>query len=682
MKRFVIFSMLMVFAASAALAQRFHDEIEFPEINLFTMPDVVTFELRNGIKFYLVEDSELPLINISVTVRAGSFMDPADQTGLASFTFNQMRNGGTRSMSYDELNELLERRAARMEAGAGLSSGSASMSVLKEDFDTLLPIFIEMLQHPGYEESRFNLAKTQSNSAIGRRNDEPASIAAREFRRLIYGTDSVYGRNQEYTDLDNITIDDMRAFHEKVMVGRNMKIAVIGDFRARDMRRALERAFRDIPAGTRTELNLPSVSYEFEPTLNFVNKSDAQQSFIRIGHIGGRRDNPDFAALQMMNEILSGGFSGRLLQIIRTDLGLAYSVGGGYQSLTQYDGTFFVTLSTANENTAQAVEATIHQISRLQSEAVTERELVDARDRILNSLVFRYTSRAAVLNERISNDYNGLPADAFNRYIEELGRVTVADVQRVAREYIRPDALQVLIVGSRDALSDQLAVLGEHNEIDITIPRRAVAQVAVDGEDASDVLAAMSAALVSADTALERVVYNATINQGGMNLQVEATMGFPDALTQVIQAPQGSITIAYANGIGKMVMGPNEQPLPGMQVEAIQNEVARHYLSIAVSASDLNAVLVGDTEFAEQPATEVFFPELNLTMYLSKETSLPMGIRVKEFNSMVGQEIEAITTYSEWTVVDGVAMAYATDSTVGGTSVGKMTITSHTVNPE
>lgn len=681
MKRFIFFSLLMAVTASAVFAQRFHDEIEFPEINRFNMPDVVTFELRNGITFYLVENPELPLINLSVTVRAGSFMDPVGQTGLASFTFSQMRNGGTQSMSYEELNEMLERRAASMEAGAGLTSASASMNVLKEDFDALLPVFIEMLRQPGYEEARFNLAKTQSNSAIARRNDQPAGIATREFRRLIYGPDSVYGRIQEYSDLDNITIEDMRAFHQQVMVGRNLKIAVIGDFRARDMRRTLERAFRDFPAGTRNELNLPAVNYTFEPSLNFANKSDAQQSFIRIGHIGGRRANPDYAALQMMNEILSGGFSGRLLQIIRTDLGLAYSVGGAYQSLTQYDGLFFVSLSTANENTAQAVQATIHEITRLQTEQVTERELADARDRILNSLVFRYTSRASVLNERVSNDYNGLPADAFNRFIEELGQVTVADIQRVAQQYIRPDALQVLIVGSRDALQDQLAELGEFNEIDITIPRRQVAQVDVQGDDASGVLAAMASALIADGVSLEQVQYAATLNQGGMNLQMEATMGFPDALTQIIQAPQGSITIAYANGSGRMTMGPNEQPLPAMQVEALQSEVARHYLSIA-AAGDVQAVLVGETTFSEQTATELFFPELNMTMYLSTETSLPLGIRVKEFNAMVGQEIEAVTTYKDWTVVDGVAMAYTSESSVGGMTAGRLVITSHTVNPE
>jgi len=677
MKRFLMLTALMVFVTSAAFSQKFHDEIDFPEINRFQMPDVTTFELSNGIQFYLVEDPELPLINMTALVRGGSYMDPEGKTGLASFTFSQLRNGGTRSMSYDELNELLESKAASMESGMGLTSGSASMNILKEDFDEMLPLFIELMRHPAYDETRFNLAKTQSASAISRRNDDPGSIAAREFRRLIYGPESVYGRMQEYTDIDNITIDDMRTFHEQIMVGQNLKIAVIGDFRTRDMRRALQRAFRDFPEGTRNPLELPEVDYTFAPSVHFANKNDAQQSFIRIGHIGGLRDNPDYAALQLMNEILSGGFSGRLLQIIRTDMGLAYSVGGVYQSLTQYEGTFFVTLSTANENTAEAVRATINEIRRLQDEQVTQKELTDARDRILNSLVFRYTSRASVLNERVSNEYNGLPADAFNRYIEELAEVSVDDIQRVAQRYIRPDDLHVMIVGSREALADQLAELGEYTEIDITIPRRPVAEV--DGEDGSAYLQSMSQALITEGGAPGEVKYAATLNQGGMNLQVEATMGFPDALTQVIQAPQGTVTITYANGSGSMAMGPNEQPLPGAQIEALQNEVARHYLSLATAETQPEAVLVGETELAGQDVVELFLPELNMTLFISKETNLPAGTRVKEFNPMAGQEIEMTTLFSDWTVVDGVAMAYTSESLMGENSVGKVTVSSHTV---
>lgn len=678
MKKLLVLAMLMVFASTALHAQKFHDELEFPEINLFQMPDVVTFELRNGIKFYLVEDNELPLINMSAVIRTGSYTDPDDQIGLASFAFTQLREGGTKSYSYAELNELLERRAASMNSGMGLSNGSASMSVLKEDFDTMLPIFIEMLREPRYSEERFNLAKTQTSSGISRRNDDPGSIAAREFRRLVYGPESVYGRIQEYSHLDNITIEEMRAFHSQMMVGRNISIAVIGDFSARDMRRALERAFRDIPAGNAHTLQLPQVEYTFEPSINFANKSDAQQSYIRIGHIGGKRDNPDYAALQLMNEILSGGFSGRLLQVIRTDLGLAYTVGGGYQSLPLYDGTFFVTLSTANENTAQAVESTIGEIRRLQTERVTPKELEDGKERILNSLVFRYTSRGAVLNERVNNEYLGLPADAFNKYIEELQQVTIADIQRVANEYIQPDNLQVLIVGNKASIEDQLTQLGDFNEIDITIPRREVATEDVGGDDGSAVLGQMAAALVSAPDALESVTYTASMMQGGMNLQLESTMGFPDALTQNITTPQGVIVIEYANGGGRMVMGPNEQPLPGAQVEALQNEVKRHYLSIAKAVAETQSVLVGE----EDGIIELYLPELNMYLFVDSETNLPQRVRVKEFNPMAGAEVESVMIYSDWTEVDGVQMAYTIESMVNGQAAGKVTVTSHTVNPE
>jgi zinc protease len=681
MKRLFLSVLLMATFATAMQAQRFHNELDFPEINRFNMPDVTTFELRNGIQFYLVEDSELPLISMTVLVRGGSFMDPAGKTGLASMTFSQLRNGGIGSMSYAELNELLEGRAASMEAGMGLTNGSASMSILKEDFDELLPIFIEMLRKPAFAEDRFNLAKTQSASGISRRNDTPAGIAAREFRRMIYGPDSEYGRIQEYTDLDNMTIEDMRAFHEQLMVGRNLKIAVIGDFRTRDMRRTLERVFRDFPAGTRNELALPAVNYEFAPRIAFAEKSDAQQSNIRIGHIGGRRDNPDYAALQLMNEILSGGFSGRLLQIIRTDMGLAYSVGGGYQSLPLYDGTFFVSLSTANENTARAVEATIGEISRLQTEPVTQRELDDAKDRILNSLVFRYTSRASVLNERVSNEYNGLPADAFNRYIEELGRVTVADIQRVAQRYIRPDELQVLIVGNKAAIADQLELLGNVEEIDVTIPRPVVVQQEVAGDDGSGVLASMAGALLSGRSDVTSVVYKAGIAQGPMVLDAEVTMNFPDEMIQNITTPQGVITVEYSNGAGRMVIGPNEQPLPGGQVESLKNELHRHYLSVALRAGELEAVITGSEEVEGEQTSVIFLPALNMTMYVSETSGLPVQIRVKEFNPMAGMEIESITVYRNWQQSDGVYFAYEVENFVGGQSAAKTTISEHTVNP-
>lgn len=670
---------LMVMLSTAAFAQKTHDQLEFPPINSFNMPDVTTFELRNGIKVYLVENDELPLISMTMLVRAGSFMDPADKVGLAGMTGQLIRGGGSESMSYTALNELLEAKAASMETGFGLTNGSASMNILKEDFDELLPIFLDLIQNPAFPEDRIETVKTQMRSSILRRNDDPSGIASREFNKLIYGPNSVYARSMELAHVDAITADDMRAFHEQVFVGRNMYVAVIGDFNAREMRRKLETALAVIPAGTANQLNLPEVDYEFDSSVNFIAKNDVNQSTIYLGHIGGRRLNPDYAALQLMNNILSNGFSGRFMMEIRTNLGLAYGVGGAYQSLALYDGRFFATLSTASENTAQAVEATINEIRKMKESGVTQKELDDAKDRIFNSLAFQYTSRASVLNERISNEYNGLPADIFNQYIEQVRGVTVEDVNRVASEYLRPDDMHVLIVGNENEMGDQLASLGDVNRIDITIPRPEAAPRAAestgDAEAGRTYLTQMASAILPGG-AVSSVVYEGVIAVQGMNIDSKITMTFPDGLKQELNTPQGLIVVEYTNGGGTMSMGPNSQPLPAMQVEALKKELDRHYLSVALAAETAAVEFNG---MDENGLAMLFLPDQNMTFYIDTETGLPVKLTVKEFNPMAGAEVESVTTYADWTVVDGVNMAYTAESLVNGTPAGKATITSHTV---
>lgn len=676
-KNLFLLTIVMVFCASSIMAQRPHDQIEFPEINRFQMPDVVTFETRNGIKFYLVENPELPLINMSVLIRAGSFMDPAEKAGLASFTGQLIRGGGTAKHSYDDLNTLLENRAASMETSFGFDRGNASMSVLKEDFDSLLPVFIDLIQNPVFPENRIDVVKTQTRSSIARRNDNAGVVANREFRKLIYGANSVFTRQVEYASVDAISRDDMVAFHRNVMVGRNMYVAVIGDFRARDMRRSLERAFGQIPAGTANQLNIPKVDYEFTPGINFIAKNDVNQSNILLGHIGGLRNNPDFAALQLMNEILSGGFSGRLMQEIRSNQGLSYSVGGAYQSLPLYEGVFSVSLGTASANTARAVKATMEEIRKLQQDGVTERELQDARDRILNSLVFRYDSRAAVLNERISNEYNGLPADAFNRYIDELQKVTVSDVNRVAKQYLRSDALQVLIVGNENEMGYQLEEFENVNRIDITIPRPESARTEAKGDEAEGrVWLNRMAASLMPDGEVSTVTFDGTVNLGGMNIRSKTTINFPDAMSQELNLPQGIITLEYQNGVGKMLAGGQEQALPPVQVEALQKDLSRHYLNVALRANDLGSELV---EINSDGKAVVFIPELGITLLISQETGLPAGLRVKEFNPMVGAEVEVQNLYSDWTLSDGVYMAYTTRIMMDGNEASVSTITTHSV---
>lgn len=446
------------------------EQLDYPPINSFDMPEMEVFELDNGIRFYLVEDAELPLVRLNVMIRTGGVLVPDDKVGLHQVVGTVMRSGGSEQYPAGELNRMLEDRAAIMETSIGFTSGRATMNVLAEDLDSMLPVFVDLLVNPRFPQERIDLAITQQETAIARRNDDQGAIARREFQRLIYGEDSKYARRIEYATLANITRQDIVEFHASSFVGANMMIGVVGSFETEAMKTRLEETFGGILRGEENELVFPPVDYEFESGVNFVHMPDVNQSYVLMGHIGGMRDNPDYAALQVMNRVLSGGFSSRLMQVVRSELGLAYSVFGSYGSGQYFPGTFTAGVMTASESTAEAIEAVIGEIRRLRAEPISDAELAQTMDEFLNSLVFQYTSRGDVLAERMENDYAGMPPDTFETLVEEIRAVTVEDVYEVARQYLRPEALQILVVGNREGVGDQLQAFGDVREIDISIP--------------------------------------------------------------------------------------------------------------------------------------------------------------------------------------------------------------------
>ena len=688
MKKIILTTFILLFAGLQAVdAQSRWDEIQFPEINNFEMPDVEIFELDNGIRFYLVEDRELPLINLNVRVRTGSFLDPADKIGRASMTGTVMRTGGSEMYPDDELNELLENRAARMETGIGLTSGSASMNVLEEDFDELLPVFIDLLRNPLFPEDKIELAKTQSKSSISRRNDDQGSVANREFRKLIYGEDSVIARHTEYETVDNISREDLVNLHQRSFVGNNMMIGVLGDFDKEEMKEKLRAAFSDIPAGEEIEIEIPDVNYDFESTINFIDKQDVNQSYVLLGHIGGMRDNPDYAKLQVMNQVLSGGFSSRLFQVVRSDMGLAYSVFGSYGSGNFYPGTFTAGVMTASETTAEAIDAIIGQIERLQNEPVSDEELRQTKDQFLNSLVFRYDSRARILNERLGYDYAGLPEDTFDRLVEEIRDVTVEDIMEVAQNYLRPEDVQILVVGNSNEIGDQLGKYGDINEIDITIPEPADDRevVAGDAEMGKQWLDRMAAALLpdgAFETDLSFEADNIVQSPAGeVTMNVAQTINFQEErITSVVDAPMGQITIEVADGQGVMRMGGNEMRMPPQQLAEARSELYRNYLYLALNRDQLDVEFLGMKELNGSEYAHIRInDEMPFELYINPDTALPAQAEYRQMDPQQGQRVTVTLEYSNWKEASGVMMAYETVGYSDGNQISRTVVTSHSL---
>ncbi len=449
---------------------RDYKQLKYPNLRDITIPKVEDVTLRNGMRLFLLEDHELPLIRISARIRVGSIFEPAEKIGLAAFMGMVMRTGGTKTKTGDEIDDELEQIAASVKTSIGLDSGRASVSVLKKDIDTGLNILADVLIHPAFREDKFLVAKMQVRSAISRRNDSVGRIASREFDKLIYGLDSVYARHAEYATIDNITRDDLVAFHKRYFRPNNMMMAVWGDFKTEEMIEKIDKAFE---GWARIDSDLPEdldVDYDYRKTVNFISRADINQSNIRLGHIGGLMSDPDYFALTVMNQILGGTFTGRLLRNVRSRQGLAYYVGGAYGAHYSHPGVFSMKCQTKSESTVHAIRAMIDEIHKIRQEEVTDEELTIAKESYLNSFVFNFDTKNEILIRLMRYAYHEYPADFLQKTKEAVEQVTKADVLRVARKHLHPDKLQILVVGRPEDFDEPLSVLGEVNEINITIP--------------------------------------------------------------------------------------------------------------------------------------------------------------------------------------------------------------------
>jgi zinc protease len=460
--------LLLAFFLGIAYAQKGpKDKFVFGPLNPIKMPKVEKSELPNGLKLFLVEDPEYPTIDLWAMVRTGSVFEPTSKIGLASITGSVLRTGGTKTKTGDQIDKELDTLAASVSTGIGQTSGYLSVSVLKEDFDRALGILADILTEPAFREDKVELAKLQQKTSISRRNDNIRSITFREFSKLIYGKDSPYARHTEYATLDAITRQDMIDFYNTYLHPNNTYIAVWGDFKSADMVNKIKAALGKWKKGAPSTQPWPKVSYDYKYTVNFIDKPDVNQSNIMLGHIGGLMNNPDYAALNIMNQILS--FE-RMFKRIRTDEGLAYSVWGSYGASYVNPGTFSCGAQTKSQSTVYAIDIMLKELKKITEQEVSDEELAKAKDGYLNSYVFNFESKSQIVDRLMTYAYYGYPLDFSEKLKAGVEKVTKADVLRVAKKYLQPDKVQILVVGKKEDFDKPLSSLGSVNVIDVAIP--------------------------------------------------------------------------------------------------------------------------------------------------------------------------------------------------------------------
>ncbi|HVS30957.1 MAG TPA: pitrilysin family protein, partial [Thermoanaerobaculia bacterium] len=339
-------------------------DIVTPPLRSFTVPQPKRVVLPNGMVLLLIEDRELPIIRGTARIRGGSRDLPPEKAGQAGIYGQAWRTGGTQTRTGDQLDEFLESRAAIVETSGGGDATSISLNVLKNDFDKVLPIFLDLLRNPAFRQEKIDLAKTQANTAISRRNDESSSILGRESTKLGYGAGSPYATQSEYETIASITRDDLLQFHQRYVHPNNIVFGIVGDFDTAAMERKLRQAFASLRRGPAAPA-APAAGTPARPGVYFVAKDDVNQSSVAMVHEGIVRNNPDYAALQVLNEVLN---SERLFPRIRTQQGLAYSVFGVVGSNWDYPGLFRAQVGTKSETTAQAIESLRSELTALHTQ--------------------------------------------------------------------------------------------------------------------------------------------------------------------------------------------------------------------------------------------------------------------------------------------------------------------------
>ncbi len=429
------------------------DQLTYPSLK-YNPPHAADYRyvLSNGVVVFLFKDDTLPLVDVSVFIRAGSYLDPAGKTGLASTVSSLIRSGGTARRNAQDFDEEVDFLAAVLRSGGGLSSSEVSLNVLSKDLEKGLDLLFEMLRMPVFQKDRVDLRRSRILQNLERRNDDARSIEAREWARLMRGVKHHASAQPTESTINSITREDLIAFHERYYVPINFILAVSGNFDVSEIKKMLSVRFDGWEPGERSAA-VPEPEHSPNPGVYFVNKADVNQGRVSIGHLGIKMGNPDEIAIDLMNDVLGGaGFTSRIMSRVRSDEGLAYSAGSRFSAGAYYPGTFRVRFQSKSRTCAKASRIVLDEIARMRSEKITEEELETVKNNQIGVFPRFFSSARAVSETFAVDELTGRNPNYWSNFRNRVRAVSTDDILRVARQYLQPEKLVILVVGEMDEI--------------------------------------------------------------------------------------------------------------------------------------------------------------------------------------------------------------------------------------
>ncbi len=429
------------------------EAIEFEALE-YTPPRAADFRrmLSDGTIVYVAESHEFPLINVSVTFKGGDSLDPAATPGLASMMARMVREGGAGDMNPATFDEKLDFLATEMSVSSGNTFTTARMNSLSDNFDESLKLFVTMLRKPAFDKQRLEVVKARLLESLKQRNDNASSILAREWKAMLYGRKHFEASQPTALSVEEISREQLQKIHAQIIHPGNMIVAVSGDFAVEEMLEKLAKAFDGWERGTvAPDPKMPEAV--LVPGLYHVQK-EIPRGKVVLGKRGIVRDDPDAIPLLLLNEILgAGGFTSRLMQKVRSNEGLAYSVRSILSQRVNYPGAFQATFESKNQTVALATKIVLGEIALIRQQPVTDEEIEVAKQGLIETFPRQFESKPTTLQVFVNDEWTNRPKDYWRTFREKVKTVTKDDLLRVAQKYLDPSQMAILVVGDWEAIA-------------------------------------------------------------------------------------------------------------------------------------------------------------------------------------------------------------------------------------
>ncbi|HEY6660751.1 MAG TPA: pitrilysin family protein, partial [Pyrinomonadaceae bacterium] len=435
-----------------------------------TIPTARETTLSNGLSLVVVEDSRLPLVSYRLAFRVGGAFDPPDLPGLTDLLAGLLPEG-TNSKTSKEIADEVARMGASLSAGATSDYTIVGASALTQFNDPVLDLMAEVILEPSFPENEVELAKQNTKESLRQQRAQPSFLASEMVSRVMFGDHPYSIVAPTLESIDRSSREEFVKFHRAKLVPNNAVFIVVGDVSYDEIVSRVESLFSTWERGEELVANFPAPPVRTQRTAYLIDRAGSAQSNIVIANSGITRTSPDYFPMMLMHTVLGANASSRLFMNLREEKGYTY---GAYSTLDarRSAGTFRATAEVRTQVTGDALKEFFYELDQIRSAPVSEKEIADAKSYLTGVFPIRLETQEGLTDQLVQIKMLNLPTDYLQNYRDRVQAVTIDEIQRVAKKYVKPDEAALIVVGDGLSVIEQIKPYCEDIEVYNTAGKR------------------------------------------------------------------------------------------------------------------------------------------------------------------------------------------------------------------